>query len=42
VKASLGRYVGVITTQADILRNQAPVLQMVTSATRNWADSNGD
>ena len=42
VKASLGRYVGIITTQADILRNQAPALQMVTTANRNWTDVNGD
>jgi len=42
VKASLGRYVGIITTQADILRGQAPALQMVTNATRTWADANRD
>ena len=41
IKAALGRYVGIITTQADILRNQAPALQMVTNATRTWTD-NGD
>jgi carboxypeptidase family protein len=42
VKASLGRYVGIISNQDTTFRGQAPVLQMVTNATRNWTDLNGD
>jgi hypothetical protein len=40
VKASLGRYVNIISNQDTNFRNQAPVLQMVTSTTRNWNDTN--
>jgi Carboxypeptidase regulatory-like domain len=42
VKVSLGRYVNIISNQDTNFRNQAPVLQMVTSTTRNWTDTNGN
>ena len=42
VKASLGRYVNIISNQDTTFRNQAPVLQMVTNTTRNWNDANGN
>ena len=42
VKVSLGRYVNIISNQDTNFRNQAPVLQMVTSTTRNWTDANGN
>ena len=42
VKFTLGRYVNIISNQDTNFRNQAPVLQMVTSTTRNWNDANGN
>jgi hypothetical protein len=42
VKATLGRYVNIISNQDTNFRNQAPVLQMVTNVTRNWNDVNGN
>ena len=42
VKASLGRYVNIISNQDTNFRNQAPVLQMVTNTARNWNDANGN
>lgn len=42
IKASLGRYVAIISNQDTYFRNQAPVLQMVTNATRTWGDTNGN
>ncbi|HEU5258561.1 MAG TPA: carboxypeptidase regulatory-like domain-containing protein [Vicinamibacterales bacterium] len=42
VKASLGRYVNIISNQDVNFRNQAPVLQMVTNTARNWNDVNGN
>lgn len=35
IRGSLGRYVGIISNQDTNFRNQAPVLQMVTNATRH-------
>ncbi len=42
VKASIGRYVNIISNQDTNFRNQAPVLQMVTNTARNWNDVNGN
>jgi hypothetical protein len=42
VKASIGRYVNIISNQDNNFRNQAPVLQMVTNTARNWNDINGN
>jgi hypothetical protein len=42
VKASVGRYVNIISNQDTNFRNQAPVLQMVTNTTRNWNDANAN
>jgi hypothetical protein len=42
VKASVGRYVNIISNQDTTFRNQAPVLQMVTNTTRNWNDANAN
>jgi hypothetical protein len=39
VKVSLGRFVGIT---AALLANSTPANAMVTSATRNWSDVNGD
>jgi hypothetical protein len=42
IKVSLGRYVAIISNQDTTFRGLAPVLQMVTNATRNWTDTNGN